>query len=253
MLKIHETSMSPSVNKFSMFCSINTSMPFPYKLKVFKAALTTSLIYSAESWITPNIKGIEKVYNKMVRILLGVRGNTPIQFCLSEIGLNNVTYEIGKKRKNFLKSKFNNIDLEEPFHMVFDLCRFNNTPGYRFLSRCMQMEISREPVKETQDCILSKPDNATKFVTYRSQLSPELLVHEVYGDKIYIPDYLRESFTRLRVMSHNLEVETGRWSRLPREERVCECDSESVQDERHVLLICPLVARIRQNYQTLNF
>ena len=105
VLKIHETSMSPSVNKFSMFCSINTSMPFPYKLKVFKAALTTSLIYSAESWITPNIKGIEKVYNKMVRILLGVRGNTPIQLCLAEIGLNTVTYEIGK----------NNIDLENPF------------------------------------------------------------------------------------------------------------------------------------------
>ena len=45
----------------------------------------------------------------------------------------------------------------------------------------------------------------------------------------------------------------GRWSRLPREERVCICDSESIQDEKYVLLDCPLVAHIRQNYQMLDF
>ena len=43
-------------------------------------------------------------------------------------------------------------------------------------------------------------------------------------------------------MSQNLKVETGRWRRQPRAERVCQCDREKVQDEKHVLLECTLTA-----------
>ena len=35
-----------------------------------------------------------------------------------------------------------------------------------------------------------------------------------------------------------MKVETGRWSRTPRENRLCECGNV-VEDEEHVLLFCP--------------
>lgn len=252
VLKLHETSGSPSAHKFSMFCALNSSMPFEYKLKVFRAALTSSLLYSSESWITSNVKCIETLYNRMVRMLLGVRNNTPIHLCLIEVGLNTAKYEIEKKRKAFLTSKFRNINLDEPFHIVFEMCRVSNTPGYRFLYSCMQEDVI-ESLEEIREVIMNKPDSATKFETYRRKLNLGLAVHEVYRSRVYVPDYVRVSFTRLRLMSHNLRVETGRWSRLQREERVCICDNETVQDEKHVLLDCPLVAHIRQNYQMLDY
>ena len=71
--------------------------------------------------------------------------------------------------------------------------------------------------------------------------------------KIYIPDYLRVAFTRVRVMSHNLKVETGRWSRTPTEQRICCCNENKVQDERHVLLECPISTEYRQNFQMLDY
>ena len=253
VLKLHETGASPSVHKFSMFCYVNSRMPFSYKLKVFKAALTSSLLYGSESWLTLNVKHIEALYNRMVRILLGVRCNTPIQLCLVEIGLNTVIYEISKKRKNFLESKLSNVDLEEPFHIVYDICRRNNTPGYRFLSRCMQGNDGDVALENMRESIRNKPNDATKFMTYRTELNPRLGTHEVYGENVYIPDYLRQAFTRVRLMSHELKVETGRWSRLPREERVCSCNNETVQDEKHVLLDCPLLAHIRLEYQDLDY
>ena len=59
----------------------------------------------------------------------------------------------------------------------------------------------------------------------------------------------RMAFTRFRVSSHSLCIETGRWNRrgrgrLPREERLCVCGE--VQTEWHVVENCPVTRDIRQ-------
>ena len=61
----------------------------------------------------------------------------------------------------------------------------------------------------------------------------------------------RIAFTRFRVSSHSLAVETGRWNRrgrgrLPLEERLCSCGL--VQSEEHVISICPHSQQIRNSY-----
>ena len=68
-----------------------------------------------------------------------------------------------------------------------------------------------------------------------------------------IPDYLRIAFTRLRVMSHTLKVETGRWSRTPLEQRLCCCNENEIQDERHVLLECSMSTEYRINFGMLDY
>ena len=62
-----------------------------------------------------------------------------------------------------------------------------------------------------------------------------------------IPEYLWIAFTRMRLSSHRLRIETGRWARLQREHRLCRCGA--IQDEQHVLQDCPLVQHIRDCYQ----
>ena len=85
------------------------------------------------------------------------------------------------------------------------------------------------------------------------QINPSLSVHRIYSAPQTFPEYKRESFTRLRVSSHSLRVETGRWGRLPREERICPCDNRSIQDEFHVIENCPRTRITRENYPNLNF
>ena len=53
-----------------------------------------------------------------------------------------------------------------------------------------------------------------------------------------IPECARVEFTRLRLGSHRLRVEAGRWSHNPRDQRYCKC-AEVLQDKEHVLLHCP--------------
>ena len=78
-------------------------------------------------------------------------------------------------------------------------------------------------------------------------------VHSIYRTNIFIPDYQRVSFSRIRLISHSLKIETGRWSRIPRERRVCQCDNTQLQTEAHALISCSLTQNIRQNYSMLNF
>ena len=88
----------------------------------------------------------------------------------------------------------------------------------------------------------------TKAVTYRS-FNPDLLVHSIYttDNEIIMDDDLRTAFTRFRLSSHRLKIETGRWARIDPENRVCQC-GEDVQSEEHVLCQCSLVNEIRKSY-----
>ena len=52
----------------------------------------------------------------------------------------------------------------------------------------------------------------------------------------------RKEFTKLRISSHRLQIEMGRYSRpkTPLENRTCKlCNSSDVEDEKHFLLFCP--------------
>ena len=58
-----------------------------------------------------------------------------------------------------------------------------------------------------------------------------------YTTSDYINERERLVFTRFRLCSHHLKIETGRWARIEKENRLCGCGT-GVQDELHVLLRC---------------
>jgi len=75
--------------------------------------------------------------------------------------------------------------------------------------------------------------HGTKFRTY-VHIKPHMTVSPMYVGKVLsIPDRDRVYATRLRLSSHKLAIETGRWSRIPREDRLCPCCV--IQTEEHVI------------------
>ena len=60
---------------------------------------------------------------------------------------------------------------------------------------------------------------------------------------------LRKYITKLRLSSHMLKIETGRYTNIPRHERKCEfCTKNDIEDEFHFVLICPLYNDLRYVY-----
>ena len=254
VLRLHEPSNEAAINKFSIFCTANTQMPFVYKKKVFDAAITSAMLYSCETWLTNKFKGLERQYHKLIRCLLGVRKNTSMNLCMIETGISPLLETVKYRRANFIKSKLRNIDMNEPFHFVYNMCRVANTPGFRYLNESLNYQYEN-PLEKISSFVSRKANegNATKFATYINDLNPDMTVHPVYTCKEFIPDYKRMAFTRLRLMSHNLRIETGRWSRIPRDHRVCLCNNTNVQNEHHVLLDCSLTIHCREKYISLNY
>ena len=90
---------------------------------------------------------------------------------------------------------------------------------------------------------------STRAVFYQ-HVNPHRLVHNIYTLRSNrVDERQRISWSRLRLSAHSLAIEQGRWNRrgrgrLPVEERVCVCGN-GVQDERHVIELCPLTQHIR--------
>ena len=87
---------------------------------------------------------------------------------------------------------------------------------------------------------------------YATVINENLITHEIYCKKNKISEVYRVAFTRFRVSSHLLAVETGRWNRrgrgrLPMEDRLCTCGL--VQSEEHVVSVCPVSQDIRNYYE----
>ena len=94
------------------------------------------------------------------------------------------------------------------------------------------------------------PPEKTKLRLYLT-MNPDLSVHPLYkstyNDPI-IEDNLRMAFTRVRLCSHRLRSETGRWNRVPAALRFCpHCNDATIQNEEH-LFQCPATLPIRVKY-----
>ena len=66
-----------------------------------------------------------------------------------------------------------------------------------------------------------------------------------------LPSKLRIPLAKLRLSSHQLLIETGRYSqnRTERAQRLCTlCDRSDVEDEYHFVIICPLYSHLRVSY-----
>ena len=66
-----------------------------------------------------------------------------------------------------------------------------------------------------------------------------------------LPIDKRAALSRLRLSSHKLLIETGRYANrsLERNERKCTfCDMNDLEDEYHFVLVCPVYADLRKKY-----
>ena len=243
-LKEHVKERNSNLNKLSIFLAANYDAPYVVKKKVFQAAFSAAILYGMESWLDVSLKPIELMYMKGVRALLGVRISTPSDLCLIEAGIPPLKSLVHNAQARFFRRMAARTQMtDDPFGFVVNLTEKENPKMWLEIQRLVSI---MDHVKHgTEELRLSVTSNVgSKFCTYRS-LNPLLSIHPLYYTSEYIPDSLRISFSRLRLSSHKLRIEIGRWSKTPRHERLCGCGA--IQDEKHILT-CPDNEQIMQRY-----
>ena len=244
VIKLHVKSRGKDLNKFRIFCKKNETMPYGFKKKVLEAVIISSLLYGCETWLAATgLKDVEKMYVGAVKAVLGVRETTRNDVILIEAGMPSLQELITKRTRTFMTKELNaDRPSDTPLIKIYKLCEAKRTNGYDFLRKIMstptQPDISVTEKFRNQD--------TSKARTYK-EINPELTVHKVYTSNDYINERERLSFTRFRLSSHHLKIETGRWSRIEVEDRICGCGN-GIQDEKHVLFSCSKTERERMRF-----
>ena len=181
-----------------------------------------------------------------VKTMLGVRTTTPNLLCLLEAGLPSVQAMVREKQARFLQRMSTRQGmLGDPLGFALELTRQDNRVMNSHLEQVMNApDHIRTDKEELMERVRS--NEGSKYRTY-CELNPELSVHPLYlNSRFIVEDSLRITFTRFRLSSHRLRVELGRWSRTPRDQRLCRCGT-GIQDEQH-LLLCPQTQEIRESF-----
>ena len=243
ILKMHLKTRVADLNKFKIFCKVNATMPYVYKKKVLLAAIISSLLYSSESWFEAQLKTLEQMYVGALKALLGVRETTRTDVILIETGMPTLKELISLRTVRFMKKNIRSDKDDTPLAKAYKMCEEKGTSGYRYIKRLLDSP-EKEFLQELKQKFLN--ETGTKAMTYK-EMNPELRVHNVYESTTYIDERKRTVFSKFRVSSHSLRIETGRWSRVAREERMCDCE-RSVQNEEHVVFDCEKTEEIRCKY-----
>ena len=246
---------TPHVLKFASFLAKNSDCPFPIKLKVWDSALLSAVFYGSETWLTETLTHtVEKPYKTTLKQLLGVRRTTCNDLAHLELGVSCAKASIHDRQTKFVKKL-----MERPHSYVADIVdmaiRSRSKMGLQ-----LQSLASRDAThvldnrQQTMDQVrASASTKKQQYANLNQSLEPSPIYRAPKG--ILVPEHLRTSYTRLRLSSHNLRIETGRWARIPENMRLCQCGN-NVQSEHHALLSCPLTADLRNSlprtYTNLN-
>ena len=180
-----------------------------------------------------------------------MRPSTPNHNCLIELGLPTLHEFVRFRQFNFYNNYvISRINIcQDPLYHVFNIVNANepSLTNYFIPDQC-PIITTLEDIKQG----LPSSDRS-KSQLYLS-LNPSLETHQIYLSKCIIKEYERINFTRLRLSSHRLKSETGRWHvpPLPRNERICTCGN-TYQDEQHIIENCPLSSHIRSRYPGIHF
>ena len=244
-------------------------------LHLFSYMVKPILLYCSDFWgclKQPKNNPIERLYLSFCKQLLGVKKQTHTDGVLQELGMIPITFYA----KKMAIKNWERIHLENANTLLIASHKYamkENLPWETSIRSLFSangmLDLFLAKVDKTEDSSRKSAANAMlkRLVDQFHQTSLEAiktsrklktlsLLKEEPGKETYLTDITnprhRRAMTKLRLASHSLEIERGRYSQVAPEERLCKfCEQRglrSVEDEKHFLLVCPMSKELRDNF-----
>ena len=232
-----------SVIKFYNFIRSNKSAPIQIKLKVLKSCVMSSLLYNCETFGNSIPKGLESAYCKMLKCCLDVRCNVPNHIAFVETGFLPLRTLVHARQWKFYRRFQGSIAPQSRRYKMLQIILESQTTFVgHYVKLSSKYSSAEEIITEGRSELKRRVHHManTGHYKYRMyvEINPDLspspffqVVHPVANDII-----------RLRLGSHYFPIETGRWNRTPRQNRIC-TNCSVLGDEKHYIYYCPNIAR----------
>ena len=241
------------------------------KCKLFDQLVAPVLNYSSEIWGLHTAKEIENIHTKFLRKILGVRKSTNLIGLYGETG--RLPLQIIRKIHMFrywikLLQLNDNTIVKQMYITLMqdaDLERTYNNQNWAFQIKSLLESLGLPNLWLNQEhyTINLSQIKQRLFDQYHQSWysainnSQRLLSYSRYKHTFNLESYLdiiherkfQTALCRFRLSSHSLEIERGRYQNVPREERLCKfCNSQTIENEYHFLLVCPMYIEVRRKY-----
>ena len=244
------------ISKFKQFKNIG----YYTFTKLYDTGVNSVISYGASVWGYGNDKFGQMVQNRAMRYFLGVHKNAPTHAVQADMGWISVKFQhflsILRFWNRLLKMKNERLKVAE-----FQLININNSSWFNNLYNIL------ESVNKSQYIIEGKEIDLTDIKFELSDLmheewsntvgyKPKLRNYVKFKQNINVEDYVLSNISRsqrsllaqLRMGILPLNIETGRYIRKELNERLCLlCNQNSIEDEHHFLLSCPVYNAERDN------
>lgn len=248
-----------------------TSLKPSHVLDLFDKLITPILNFGSEVWGFSKSPSIETVHLQYCKKLLGVKQSTQNDFIYGELG--RIDYQsrrylaiirywfkvVGSEENKYIKQVYNMMlsdMMAQPLKINWASCIKDLLSRLGFLivwetqgvgNVKAFLNIFKQRVGDVfRQNWHSRLENSTRARCYIAFADFQ---YQNYLDVLNITKY-RENLSRLRLSSHRLEVEVGRWAKpnkIPYQNRKCKV-CHVLEDEFHFLLECPLYTDLRKRY-----
>lgn len=253
-----------------------TNIDVKHSLELFDKLVVPILNYGCEIWGFKETNVIERIHLQYCKQLLGVRAQTQNNFVYGELGRTSLLSnrlicmvrfwfkifecECTKYIRHVydmmlrdLEMYPNKISWAYNIKLLLDSLGFNHVWLFQGVgNKNIFIDVFKQRMYD--NCLQlwnALLENSTRARTYKLF---SCFRYQPYLDIVKITKF-KKALTRLRVSSHYLEVEAGRWHRPQKisfDERKCRL-CNTLEDEFHFLFECPLYQDIRQMHMKKHF
>ena len=233
--------------KFTNFCKMNNNAPFHVKLDVLDKCVTSSLLYGCETWANYSTD-VEQPYRSGLKMALNVRQNLNNEIVHVETGKFPLSGKIKSLQLKFWLFVIDKYMVDFPESALAKVVKIGLDCNIKYLKHYIDLQAEYEnpaACKETIDKKFLELYEAKMIAKHNqdpdSKLGTYYRVNPTLTSNVQNPqkcmELERELITRFRTGSHSLAVETGRYSNIIRENRLCSCGN-GVQTVWHVVSEC---------------
>jgi len=234
-------------------------------LKMFDVQISPVMEYASEVWFqNKKLNVLEKIHLGFLKNTLKTKMSTSTIVLYSELGRFPLAIKIKCRLLNYWKRVLG-FDTSHPVKQAYDaLCNMHNrgqtnwcTTLKAILQETNKMHLWNEQNITERQFQQIKESLYKDFMTMTieqindSDSNPKLRTYKLFKHQFQFESFLSTptnlnyalSLTKFRISSHNLAIETGRYTKPKTQiqDRLCiHCNHKEIETEQHFLLACPL-------------
>lgn len=243
------------------------SLDLDIALHLFDVMVASILTFGSEIWGFESLDLVEKLHLLFCKYILKLKRSTPNIMVYGELGRFPMEIVIKVKMVKFWgKLVMNNNSLSGKMYHILYLRHLNgkSTKWITFikgvLENCGMGEIWLNQTFPSVKCLgeMVKRRLQDQFIQqWHGKLieSPKASFYRIIKCEWGAEEYLsaldthhRIILCKFRTSNHRLPVETGRYVRRNREDRICEKCHQGIGDESHYLFSCPFFNDLRRKF-----